>query len=321
MAELNVHAVKEEVFGKASWRSLIDYGIVVAFLILFTLLAILSDAFLTKTNLLNVIEASAVVGIVAVAATLVIIAGEFDLSVGAIFAVAAVISAEVAIAVNPIAGVVTGIAAGAVLGACNGMLITAGRVFSFIATIATALVFRGIALIITGGHRLSPKDEGFTTLGRETFVSVKYSVWIFIGFALVLGFVLARTAFGRYVYATGSNRLVARLSGVPSSYVRFAVFILSGIAAAVAGVIVASRSGQGSAELGLGFELSVIAAVAIGGTSIRGGQGAVWRTVIGVVFLSLIGNGLILAEVPLHYRRLTEGLIILLAVALGRARS
>ena len=205
----------------------------VAFLILFTLLAILSDAFLTKTNLLNVIEASAVVGIVAVAATLVIIAGEFDLSVGAIFAVAAVISAEVAIAVDPIAGVVTGIAAGAVLGACNGMLITAGRVFSFIATIATALVFRGIALIITGGHRLSPKDEGFTTLGRETFVSVKYSVWIFIGFALVLGFVLARTAFGRYVYATGSNRLVARLSGVPSSYVRFAVFILSGIAAAV----------------------------------------------------------------------------------------
>jgi ribose transport system permease protein len=298
-------------------QPLFDYGIVAAFLLLFVVLSIASDDFLTKTNLLNVLEASAVVGIVAIAATLVIVAGEFDLSVGAVFALAGVVAAEIAVDGDPVLGLIAGVAAGAALGAFNGLLVTVGRVVSFIATLAAALVFRGIALVMSDGFRISPEDQAFTTLGRDGIGSVKFSVLIFIVVALIGGLILSRTSFGRYIYATGSSPTIARLSGVPVTGVRIGVFVFSGMAAAIAGVLVASRTAQASAEVGFGLELSVIAAVAIGGTSIRGGQGAVWRTVIGVLFLGLIGNGLNLLQVDLHYHRITEGVVLLVAVALG----
>jgi len=189
-----------------------------------------------------------------------------------------------------------------------------------IATLATAIMFRGLALVITGGFRVVP-DESFTGAGRDALLGVKYVTWGFVVVALITGFLLARARFGRQVAVVGANQTAARLSGVPVERVRWLTFVLSGLAAGIAGVLIASRSGQASADAGAGYELSVIAAVAIGGTSFRGGEGTIGRTVLGVLFLGLVNNGLNLLDVDARYDQLVIGLLILVAVTvdvLGR---
>lgn len=301
-----------------------EHGIVVAFLALFVTLSVASDSFLTKTNLLNVLEANADIGIAACAFTLVVVAGGLDLSIGAIYAFAGVIAAEVAIHVGLGAGLAAGIASGAVLGVLNGLLVTVGRVNSFIATLAAGIVIRSLALVITGGFRAVPDpDSGFSDLGRDALLGVRYSVWLFAAVALATGVLLARGRFGREVAVVGINPIAARLSGVAVQSVRLRAFVLSGFAAGLAGVVIASRSGQASADTAFGFELPVIAAVAIGGTSFAGGEGAVWRTVLGVLFIGLVNNGLNLLDVPSRYQQIVLGVLVLLAVGadLGRRGS
>jgi ribose transport system permease protein len=307
--------------GQTAARMLLDHGVVVAFVIVFATLSLASDWFLTKTNLLNVLEVNADVGIVACAFTLVVVAGGLDLSLGAIFAFAGVIAAELTIEVGLAAGIAAGIASGAVLGAFNGLTVTVGRVNSFIATLATGIVIRSLALVITGGFRAIPDpDSGFTDLGRNALLGVRYSVWLFALTALVTGLVLARGRFGREAAVVGINPVAARLSGVAVQRVRFLTFVISGFAAGVAGVVITSRAGQASADAAMGFELPVIAAVAVGGTSFAGGEGAIWRTVVGVLFIGLINNGLNLLDVDSRYQQLVLGVLVLIAVAadLGR---
>jgi ribose transport system permease protein len=299
----------------------LDNGVLIAFLALFLTLSIASDSFLTKTNLLNVLEANADVGIAAAAMTIVVVAGGLDLSIGAIYAFAGVIAAEIAISSGTVLGIVAGIAAGAALGAFNGLMVTVGRVNSFIATLAVGIVLRSLAGVITGGAPVMPKSgSAFTDLGRDALLGVRCSVWIFVLVALAAGILLARGTFGRRVTAIGSNAAAARMSGVSVSRMRFMTFVLSGLAAGIAGVLVASRSGQGSPDMAMGFELPVIAAVAMGGTSFVGGDGSVWRTVIGVLFIGLVYNGLNLLSIDPAYQPLFLGVIVLVAVAadLGR---
>ncbi|MCW3005577.1 MAG: inner-rane translocator [Solirubrobacterales bacterium] len=293
-----------------------DYGIVMSFVALFVTLTATSDVFLTQRNLLNVLDQSAAVGLMACGGTLVIIAGGFDLSVGAIFAITGVIAASMAKYVDPGFALVLGMLAGLVLGAVNGLLVTVGRVNPFMATLASSIIIRGIALVITGGFLVSVTNRSFSTLGRGVAVlDVKWSIVIWLVFALACGFLLARTTFGRHVYAAGGNADAARLSGISVGVIRTITYAVSGMSAGLAGVIVTSRVSSSQADAGTGIELSVIAAIVIGGTSIMGGEGAIWRSVLGVLLLALIGNGFNLLGVNPIYQQILQGAIILMAVA------
>ena len=291
-----------------------EVGFVISFAALFVTLSITSDVFLTWTNLANILDQWAPVGIMACAATLVVIAGGFDLSVGAIYAVAGITAAKIANATSPELGFLAGVGVGLALGLGNGLLVTVGRINSFIGTLASSFMIRGFALVLTGGFLVIVDDPGFQTLGSGDLFGLKYPVYFFLGFALVSGFLLTRTTFGRYIYAVGANPAAARLSGVRVSRVRMATFALSGLSAGLAGIIVSSRISTGQADAGIGIEFSVIAAVVIGGTSIYGGEGAIWRTVLGVLFLAMIGNGFNLLNINPTYQQIIQGAVILAAV-------
>lgn len=291
-------------------------GPMVPFLALFVVLALASSHFLSKTNLLNILQANAEIGIGACAGTLVIVAGGVDLSVGAVYAVAGVLSAKVAISTGVGVGMAAGIGAGVGLGLLNGLVVSVGGVNGLIATIAGGIVFAGAAQVLAGQSLLTPTSQHFGTLGTGRFLGVYYSSWIFIAAAVACGLISAASRFGRDVRVTGANPEAARLSGVPVNRVRCLTYVLSGAAAAIAGVVAVSQSGQAQATIGgTPFVLSVIAAIAVGGTSLRGGQGSIWKTVVGVLFLGLVTNGLALLNVnPLYYQFFT-GLIILAAMA------
>jgi ribose transport system permease protein len=316
-----VNAPREAVLDRAEGRGrphlgwLREFGFAASFIALFVALSVSSDVFLTWTNLVNILDQWAPVGIMACAATLVIIAGGFDLSAGAIFAVAGITAAKVANATSPELGFLAGIGIGLALGVGNGLLVTVGRVNSFIGTLASSFMIRGFALVLSGGFLVIVDDPGFQRLGSGEFLGVKYPVYVFAGFALLTAFLLGWTTFGRYVYAVGANPAAARLSGVQVERVRAATFALSGFSAGVAGIIVSSRVSTGQADAGIGIEFSVIAAVVIGGTSIYGGEGAIWRSVLGVLFLAMIGNGFNLLNIDPTYQQIIQGAIIVVAVA------
>ncbi len=302
--------------GRLRGASLREYGIVFAFLAMFVTLSLASDAFLTSSNLLAMLDQTAPVGIMAVGGTLVFIAGGFDLSVGAIFAIAGVLAAKAVGPFGPELALLLGTLSGIGFGLLNGLLITAGRINAFIATLGTSLVVRGFAIVLTGGYLLSVPDPSFSSFGNGDWLGLKISVWIWIACALAAGFVLSRTTLGRYIFASGGNAEAARLSGVRVPRVRAITFMISGFAASLAGVIVASRVSTGQADAGAGIEFTVIAGIVIGGISIFGGEGAIWRSVLGVLLLTMISNGFNLLNIDAIYSQIFQGGIILAAVAI-----
>ena len=295
-----------------------DYGVVITFVVLFIVLSVASDKFLTQRNLLNILDQSAPVGIVACGVTIGIIAGVFDLSVGAIFAVAAVAACKMALMMSPWLAIVLGMLFGALLGIVNGGLVNTVKINSFIATLASSIVFRGIAILVTGGMIVTVTDDRFRILGTETFLEAKLTVWVFALVIIVTSFLLSRTALGRYFYAVGGNAEAASLSGIRVEQVRTIAFIISGLCAGIAGVLAASRTSSAQPDLGMDLALQAIAASVVGGTSIMGGQGAIWRAVLGVLILAMIGNGFNLLGIDTIYQQIVQGLLIVLAVGLDQ---
>ncbi len=296
-------------------RVLLDYGIVISFLFLFMGLASISPAFASLRNLLNILEQSSAIGIIACGGTLVIIAGGFDLSAGAVYAVAAVCSAMVANAFGTLPGILAAMAVGLALGTMNGIFVTGLRVNSFIATLSSSFMYRGFATLLTGGYLIMVDDPSFRIIGRGLLWGIRFPIFVLIGFALILGIVLSRTVFGEHIYAAGGNPIAARLSGVRVNRVRFTTFVLSGFSAGLSGALTASRLGVAPTNIGVGLELTAIAAIVIGGTSIMGGSGAIWRSMLGVLLLALVGNGFNIIGVNPFYQKVFQGAIIVLAVA------
>jgi ribose transport system permease protein len=295
-----------------------DYGIVIAFLALFVTLSLASDVFLTRENMTNLAFQAAPIGIMACGGTLVFIAGGFDLSVGAISAFAGIIAAkaysQTGLGLWPslILGALTGLG----FGIGNGVLVNVARVNAFIATLASSIIIRGLAIAVTGGFLVSIENEEFLKLGLGTAWDINYPIFVWIGFALFCGFLLWRTRFGRYVYAAGGNAEAARLSGVRVGLVRGITFAISGLSAGIAGVILVSEVSTAQADANPGIEFDAITAIVLGGTSILGGEGAIWRTVLGAFFLQMINNGFNLLNVTPVYQQVFKGAILLAAVSL-----
>ncbi|MCR9139987.1 MAG: ABC transporter permease [Alphaproteobacteria bacterium] len=293
------------------------YAVLIMIAILIVALSFLSDSFLTFRNLQNILNQNAPLAIMASAMTLVIIGGGFDLSVGSIFAVAGVSAAWIALNVDPFVGLAIAPFIGLALGMMNGIVITSLNIHSFLATIATSMVFKGVAILITDGRLIPVRLAEFTWLGRDKVGGIFIAVIVMVLFALALTFVLTRTAFGRKVYSVGGNEEAAILSGVRTNRVKIATFAIAGMAAGLAAAISVSRISMGQPGAGIGMELQAIAAVILGGTSIYGGSGAVWRSVAGVLLLALINNGFNILNADPFYRDLTTGLIILAAVGIS----
>ena len=291
-----------------------DYAIVVCFVALFIALAIASDVFLTSTNLLNVLEQNAPVGIIAIALTLVLVTGDFDLSAGAVYMITGVLAASWVEPLGVWPALLAAIACATAIGAVNGLLVAYAKIDSFVCTLATGLVIAGGNLAITKGLIKTVPDPAFTDLGTGELLGVKYAIWIFAAVAAGAGLILAWSKLGRWLYAVGGNAEAARLSGINLRGVRVAAFALSGLGAGIAGAIVASRTGQGQAGDGLSITLFAFAAVVVGGTSVLGGRGAIWRTILGVLLLALIVNGFNLIGIEPIYQQMVQGVIILLAV-------
>jgi ribose transport system permease protein len=293
-----------------------DYGIVVSFVTLFLLLTFTSDVFFSRVNLLNILDQNSDLGLVACGGTLVIIAGCFDLSVGAIFALSGVAAAQLNAHMAPGFALLVGALTGLGIGVGNGILVTVGRMNPLVATLGSSLVIAGLAVVMTNGMLVTVTDTSFSSLGQGTVFGIKYSIVMWGVFALACGTLLSRTVFGRYIYASGGNALAARLSGIRIGVVRTVSYAISGLSAGLAGVLVASRVSTGEADTGATLPLSAIAAIVIGGTSILGGEGAIWRTILGVLMLALIGNGFNLLGVNPIYQQILQGGIILAAVGL-----
>jgi ribose transport system permease protein len=296
-------------------RLLQQYGIVLVFVVLVAVVGSIDPRFLESTNLLNMAQQWAPVGLMAMAGTYVIIGGGFDLSVGGIFALAGVLAAGLSQDVGLGVAYFAVVGVGIVFGVANGLLVTKVNVNPFIATIASGQVARGLALIYTAGSPILVTAGGFGFLGSERIGDVAVSAIILLVAFVVGGIVLARTVYGRWVYAVGGNTEASRLTGLPVDRVLVVTYVISGVAAALAGFVFASRLGIGQPDAGVGIEFDVIIAIVLGGTAIGGGIGAMWRTLVGVALLAVMQNGFDTLGVESFYQVLIKGMILIVAVA------
>ncbi|MFZ0388261.1 MAG: ABC transporter permease [Solirubrobacteraceae bacterium] len=293
-----------------------DSGILLFLIALFAALAVSTPSFRSSANLSNIVNQMSMQGIAACGATLTIVSGGFDLSQGSVYAFCAILAVLTAHTFGAFGAFVIATLAGLGLGAFNGAIISIGRVNSFIATLATSYVFIGFATVITGGNVATTSVSNFMVMNNTYGLTV--ASWVFIVIAVLLGLLLAFTRFGRGLYAIGGNPEAARLSGINISFYRIVVFSLSGACAGAAGVIAASQAGSADSSIGSTLALLAIASTVVGGTSILGGEGAVWRAVVGALILELINNGFVLLNLNPVYEDVVFGFLVLFAVGLDQ---
>ena len=292
------------------------FGIVWVTLALFVVLAITTDGFLTAPNLRNVLDQQATLLIAASVATLTMIAGGFDVSIAAVAVVAPLVALRVENATGSVVvALIAGCAFGLAVGLANGSIVAFARINSFITTLAMSFIVFGLGYIVSERSILRPVSENFRDIARTRVLSLTTATWISLAVVAVAWVALAGTRFGRHVYATGGNAEAARLAGVRTRRIVVSVFALSGLAAGLAGVVAASRTISATPSDDFSFVFGVIAAIVVGGTSIAGGTGAVWRTLLGALFIAFMVNGFNLHQVDPIWQRVIQGVVILVAVA------
>lgn len=292
-------------------------SISVVFIVLFAFFSIRADAFLTIDNIVNVLRQIAPTIVVAVAMTFVITTGAIDLSVGSIVGLTAAALALLAQSGNAALALVVTLLIGAVIGAVNGALTAYGRLQSFIVTLAALTAVRGVALLITGGYSTPISSTLLLPLGQGKLLGLYTPTWIAIITVAAAWYVFTQTRFGRYIVAVGSNAESLRRSGVDIRQIRMAALTLTGVFAGAAGVITATRLASGSSNSGTAFELEVITAVVLGGTSLMGGRGSVIGSAIGALTLGIISNGLVLLRVDVYWVPIVQGTILIVAIFLN----
>lgn len=290
-------------------------GTLVGLFLLGALLSYLSPFFLTASNLLNVMEQTAINAVIAVGMTFVILSAGIDLSVGSIAALSGVVMANRLQAGWPLGvAILAGLLTGALCGVFSGLLITRGKLPPFIATLGMMSVARGAALLFTDGRPISGFDESLRWLSTGRVLGIPVPVLLTILLYVLAIVLLNRTRFGRYVYAIGGNEEAARLSGVAVGFHKTIVYVISGVTAALGAVLLTARLNSAQPIAGMMYELDAIAAVVIGGTSLTGGLGTLGGTLIGALTMGVLRNGLNLLGISSFLQQIVIGLVIIAAV-------
>jgi len=301
---------------KSTLNLLAEHSTIVVFLTMMFAAYFLSDKFYSVANITNVLRQSVPLGLVSLGMLYVILTGGIDLSVGSIMALVSVVVALVIPEYGVFFAVCSAVIVATLMGSCAGGLVAYFKIAPFIATLAMMTIARGLALIVSKGQPIFVDDVAFVDFGTGYFMGLPLPVYVFLFFSILAHFIYKKTTFGRLVISIGSNETATRFAGIPVERYKFAVYALSGMACGVAGVIAATRTGVGSPVLGLSFELDAIAAVVVGGASLAGGRGTVFKTIIGVLILSVISNLMNLMNISGYLQQIVKGVIIILAVVL-----
>ena len=300
-----------------------NYGMYIAFTILFVLLSIVSPAFLTSTNIINILRQISVIGTIAIGMTFVIATGGIDLSVGAIVGLSGVVSTSLVAGESGmplILSIMAGLGVGIACGMFSGLFIAKLGVPEFIATLATMTIARGLCYVYTDGRPITGFRDDYKVIGKVSVGIIPIPVIIFLVIIAVGIVLLNLSKFGRHVLAVGGNEKAAIVSGIHVAGVKFSCYVLSGITSAIAGIILSSRIQTGQPVAGEGYELDAITAVVIGGASLSGGSGSIIGTVVGMLVIGVMTNGLDLLNVSSYYKEVIKGIIILIAVLSDRLK-
>jgi len=309
------------------------YGIFLIFAAMVVGASILSPAFLSSTNLINIVRQMSIVGLIALGVTGVIVSAGIDLSSGSVVGLTAVVAASLAqspdntAAFYPglhlplIVAVLAACAVGALVGLINGSLVAKTRIPPFIATLGTYTAIRGLALLYTGGRPISDLTDAYDFIGQGDLFGVPVPIVILVVMAVVTHILYAHTKFGKYIYAIGGNEQAARVSGIDASKYKMLIYVYASFLAGLAGLVVSARIGSGQPGLGVGYELDAIAAAVIGGTSLSaGGIGTVAGTIIGALIIGVLNNILDLMNVSAYFQQIIKGCIIVGAVILDQLK-
>lgn len=292
------------------------YGALVALLVLSTFLAFASPYFLTTGNLSNILVQASVVALLAGGQTFVILTGGVDLAVGAITALAGAFAGHLMIklGVNPYIAILVALAIGAAVGMFNGYLVAFVGIPSFIVTLGGLTLWRGLAFDVTGGFDNSGMPPLIRFLGYGEFLGVPMPTWIASIYFVVMAFVLSSTKLGRYVYAMGSNEIGARQVGINIRWYKLGVYVVSGLSCGLGAIVLMGRMDSSSGKMAQNFELDAIAAVILGGTSLFGGRGSIWGSLLGAVLITMIRNGMNLMEISQFRQMMAIGAVVIIAV-------
>jgi len=300
------------------------FGPLFALILLFAIITVLNPSFLTPLNIMNLLRQISINALIAFGMTFIILTGGIDLSVGSILALSSALMAGMMVSgMDPILAIIVGVLLGTMMGVINGLLITKGKMAPFIATLASMTIFRGLTLVYTEGKPITGLGDslGFQLLGRGYFFGLPVPAVTMILAFFILWFVLHKTSFGRKTYAIGGNEKASRISGIKVDRVKIMIYGLAGTVAALAGAILTSRLNSAQPTAGQSYEMDAIAAVVLGGTSLSGGKGRMFGTLIGVLIIGTLNNGLNLLGVSSFYQQVVKGIVIIVAVLLDRKKS
>ncbi|WP_432757208.1 ABC transporter permease [Consotaella aegiceratis] len=292
-------------------------GIALSLIILCAVFSVLNPLFMQVNNLMNILQQVAVVAVTAFGMTYVIMLGEIDLSVGSIIALSGMVAAQCfGYGFDFLPAIAITLVAGLAMGAFNGVLTAKFFIPSFIVTVATMGMFRGLVSLPTGGLPAIIDNDTFLTIGYENFLGFPIIIWIMLALFVINHIVLSMTVFGRRAYLVGGNREAALYSGIRVDRMKILVFMISGLMAAISGILLAARLSSAQTNAGISYELDAIAAVVLGGTSLAGGVGSMLGTLFGALIIGVINNGMNLLSVPYFYQLIVKGAVILVAVYL-----
>lgn len=298
-----------------------ETGIIVFLLALCILIGIVNPIFLSGENLANILRTASYIFLMGIAMTFVLISGGLDLSVASVFALGGVVSSlAVTQGWGAALSVLAGLAVGLVVGVVNGLLVVKFNIPALIVTLGTMYMVRGVVLIVTQGVAIFPLTPEFNTLGQGELLGIPYVILISVVLAVIAHVVLNYTTYGRAIYAIGGNEETSRLAGINTKFLKGSVYVLTGLAAALSGLIMAGRLNSAQPSVGSGYELLVIAGVIIGGTSLFGGAGTILGTAAGTLLTAVISNGIVLMKISAYWQNLIVGAVIILAVGLDQYR-